>query len=361
MKGGGIGPGRGARIYAQVAEVFPASTISKDDLRTVYNEVCTPHLSIALLLHVPDCDAVVLMREGWLLSGTHLQQLPMVHQQAPHRGGLPGKGWSQRVSWVLQEKEARAAQAKEGKQSNPPLHADHSRQSSELPSSHLGTPHPASSSAGHSSQPRPGSASVRPASAASQEHPAMQQPPAAAANQLMPLQTTLAQHALQPLPPAAATSAAPQAAAVEGGAPEQRQPSQPPASASRPGSAGAAGLASVPEQQTGMNGGEQHEKGLSQSAGASGSGQSRRSEAEHAERLQQAVEAAASQGADREQLQSLVNSLRRGTAKAIINEVLPKFPHSLSRILGTLLLHEFRCRLAFMSVSMSLTLLSWNL
>ncbi len=151
----------------------------------------------------------------------------------------------------------------------------------------------------------------------------MQQPLPAAVSQLVPLQASLTQHPIQPLPPAAAAiSAAPQAAAVEGGASEQRQPSQPPAPVSRPGSAGAAGLASIPEQQTGMNGGGQHEKGLSQAAGASDSGQSRRSEAEHAERLQQAVEAAASQGADRKQLQSLVSSFKRGTAKAILNEVL---------------------------------------
>lgn len=71
----------------------------------------------------------------------------------------------------------------------------------------------------------------------------------------------------------------------------------------------------------GMNGGEQHEKCLSQAAGASESGQSRRSEAEHAERLHQAVEAAASQGADRKHLQGLVISFRRGSAKAIVNEV----------------------------------------
>ena len=40
VKGGNIGPGRGARIYAQVANVFPANAVSKDDLRNVYNEVC---------------------------------------------------------------------------------------------------------------------------------------------------------------------------------------------------------------------------------------------------------------------------------------------------------------------------------
>ena len=151
----------------------------------------------------------------------------------------------------------------------------------------------------------------------------MQPQPAAAVRQLVPLQAVPAQHALQPLSSAAAFPAALQAAAVEGGAADQRQSSQPPASISRPGSAGAAGLAGISEQQTGMNGGEQHEIGLSQAGAGSGSGQSRRSEAEHTERLLQAVEAAASQGADRKQLQSLVSSFKRGSAKAIINEVLP--------------------------------------
>lgn len=39
MKGGQLGPGRGARIYNQVADLFPPGTVSKDDLRSVYNEV----------------------------------------------------------------------------------------------------------------------------------------------------------------------------------------------------------------------------------------------------------------------------------------------------------------------------------
>lgn len=59
VKGGGIGPGRGARIYAQVADVFPAGTISKDDLRTVYNEVCMPPFCYSWTScnqrHLPDC------------------------------------------------------------------------------------------------------------------------------------------------------------------------------------------------------------------------------------------------------------------------------------------------------------------
>ena len=91
--------------------------------------------------------------------------------------------------------------------------------------------------------------------------------------------------------------------------------------APRPASAAVAGMAGVPGHQAGTDGGEQHEGTLSQVAGASESGHSRRSEAEHAERLHQAVEAAASQGADRKQLQSLVNSFKKGSTKAIINEV----------------------------------------
>ncbi len=34
-------PGRGVRIFAKVAEIFPAGSYSKDDLRDVYTEVCT--------------------------------------------------------------------------------------------------------------------------------------------------------------------------------------------------------------------------------------------------------------------------------------------------------------------------------
>ena len=167
----------------------------------------------------------------------------------------------------------------------------------------------------------------------------MQQLPAAAASQLTPLQAPPAQHAKQPLPPAAAFSAAPQTTTAAGLAADQRQSSQPVAPVSRPGSAGGAGLAGIPEQQTGMSAGEQHEMGLSQAAGASGSGQGRRSEAEHAERLLQAVEAAASQGADRKQLQSLVISFKRGSTKAIINEVLPT-SLILEQNLGAFLHHE---------------------
>ena len=39
VKGGPLTPGRGARIFAKIAEIFPAGSYSKDDLRNVYNEV----------------------------------------------------------------------------------------------------------------------------------------------------------------------------------------------------------------------------------------------------------------------------------------------------------------------------------
>ena len=225
--------------------------------------------------------------------------------------------------WRPQEKEARAARAKEGKPGTSPLRA--SQQSSELPSLQPGTPY-AASSAAHSSQPRPGSVSARPASAASQEQAPMQHAPAVAAFQPVPPQAPPAQHTPQPLPATAAAPAAlPPAAVGAGGAePVQSQRQLTPQllmPAHRPASAAVAGMAGCCEQHTGTGGGEQHEMGLFQAAGASESGHSRRSEAEHAERLHQAVEAAASQGADRKQLQSLVNSFKKGSAKAIVNEV----------------------------------------
>ena len=39
VKGGGIGPGRGAKIFDQVVEIFPAGALTRDDLRNIYNEV----------------------------------------------------------------------------------------------------------------------------------------------------------------------------------------------------------------------------------------------------------------------------------------------------------------------------------
>ena len=227
----------------------------------------------------------------------------------------------------VQEKEARAVRAKEGKQGVPPVHTDASQQSSELPPSHPGTPYP-SSSAAHSSQPRPGSASVRPASAASQElHAPMREGPAMKASQRMNPQPPPAP---QLLAASAGAPAAPSAAAAEAGAAalhqSQRLPTQALAHALRPASAAAAGLAGVSEQQTGLKQGEELVKALSQGPDASQGGQSRRSEAEHAQRLNQAVEAAAAQGADRKQLLSLAESFKKGSTKAILNEVWPIAP-----------------------------------
>ena len=230
----------------------------------------------------------------------------------------------------MQEKEARAVRAKESKQGVPPVHTDASQQSGELPPSHPGTPYP-SSSAAHSSQPRPSSASVRPASAASQElHAPMRQGPAMKASQPMIPQAPPGPHAPQLLAASAAAPAAPSAAAAEAGAAaldqSQRLPTQALAPALRPASAAAAGLAGVSEQQTGLKQGEELVKALSQGPDASQGGQSRRSEAEHAQRLNQAVEAAAAQGADRKQLLSLAESFKKGSTKAILNEVWPIAP-----------------------------------
>ncbi len=246
----------------------------------------------------------------------------------------------------MQEKDARAARAKEGRQSSVPLGAEPSQQSSEWLSSPPGISHPPSSAA-HSSQPRPGIASVRPASAASQEQPLVQQTPAAAASR-PPMQQTPVAAARQPMaqqtpktqqaptaqqvvypklasqPIAVTTPAALQAAVGSGVTVSLHGGPQPGAQAalpSRPASAGPAGLTVALQQQNSASDGSQPEGGLSQAAGGSSGGGSRRSEAEHAENLNQAIKAAASYGADRNQLNSLVKLFKRGSAKAIVNEV----------------------------------------
>ena len=213
----------------------------------------------------------------------------------------------------MQEKDTRAARAKEGRQSSVPLGAEPSQQSSEWLPSHPVNSHP-SSSAAHGSQLRPGSASVRPALAASQEQPAVQQTPAAAAIR-PPMQQTPIAAARQPMaqqtptmqqaptaqqvvypklasqPIAVTTSAALQAALGSGVTVSLHRGPQPGAQAalpSWPASAGPAGLTGALQQQNSASDGSQPEGGLSQAAGGSSGGGSRRSEAEHAERLNQA-------------------------------------------------------------------------
>ncbi len=62
VKGGGIGPGRGAKIYAQVAGIFPAGTLSKDDIRNAYNEVCMSFHTLMPSLMLPGRSR---MEQGW--------------------------------------------------------------------------------------------------------------------------------------------------------------------------------------------------------------------------------------------------------------------------------------------------------
>lgn len=195
-------------------------------------------------------------------------------------------------------------------------HAEISQQSSEVAPSQLGTP--AGSSPTHASQPRPGSASVwpgqehvpaqpRPSTAGSRPLPSVLQPPLQASQPVH-----AAHHAAQPQPGARIGTSAP----VQ----NQPQPGIPAVAGPMHATAAPAGAAGAPQQQNG-SGDARPEGSMSPAAGLSQGLQSHPSEAERAARLATAIEKAAAEGADKDALLHGVSSFRKGTVKAIVNEV----------------------------------------
>ena len=220
---------------------------------------------------------------------------------------------------LLQMKEAKAALAKEGRQGSMPPHAEPSQHGSELLSLQPETLH-AASSAAQSSQMRPGSALAQPLSAAAQQQAHWQQPlpPAAVADHQPPaVHIQLGQPIIQlsrtAIPAALPQSPSPPARANQLGLPA----SQPQSSAMATSALAPAGHSL--QVQGGFTG--IAEPMASQPAGCTQIELSQRSEAEHAADLQAAINRAATEGADRNVLLQSVGSVRKGTAKAIVNEV----------------------------------------
>ena len=194
-----------------------------------------------------------------------------------------------------------------------PPQAEPSQHSSELLSSHPSTPF---CSAPHSSQSRPNSAAVRPASAASQEQALTQLAGTPAGLPPVLTHAPAAQQPSQPAPAAACAPPASTAMAVPAEAPPQPAVTGPaPACAAPTGGAGAA------HQQSGLNGTSQPEITASQPAGSSQGVHTQLSDKEYAARMERAMDAAAAHGADRAVLQTAVTTFRRGSLKAILNEV----------------------------------------
>ena len=220
---------------------------------------------------------------------------------------------------LVQMKEARTALAKEGRQGSPPPHAEPSQHGSEILSLQPETLH-AASSAAQSSQMRPGSALAQPFSAAAQQqaHWQLPLPPAAAADhQPPPVHIQLGQPIIQlsrtAIPTVLPRSPSPPARADQLGLPA----SQPQPSAMAIGALVPAGTGL--QAQGGFTG--IAEPMASQPAGCTQIELSQRSEAEHAADLQAAINKAVTEGADRSALLQSVGSVRKGTAKAIVNEV----------------------------------------
>ena len=220
---------------------------------------------------------------------------------------------------LLQMKEAKAALAKEGRQGSMPPHAEPLQHGNELLSLQPETLH-AASSAAQSSQMRPGSALAQPLSAAAQQQAHWQQPPppAAVADHQPPavhiqLGQPIIQLSMTAIPAALPQSPSPPARANQLGLPA----SQPQSSAMATSALAPAGHSL--QVQGGFTG--IAEPMASQPAGCTQIELSQRSEAEHAANLQAAINRAATEGADRNVLLQSVGSVRKGTAKAIVNEV----------------------------------------
>ena len=194
-----------------------------------------------------------------------------------------------------------------------PPQAEPSQHSSELLSSHPSTPF---GSAPHSSQSRPNRAAVRPASAAPQGQALMQL--AGTPARLPPVRThaPAAQQLSQPAP--AAASAPPVSTAMT--VPAQVPP-QPAVTGPAPASAAPTGGAGAAQQQSGLNGTSQPEVNASQPAGSSQGVHTQLSDKEWAARTERAMDAAAAHGADKAVLQTAVTTFKRGSLKAILNEV----------------------------------------
>ena len=238
------------------------------------------------------------------------QMIGMVHPAHCH-AGMP-----------LQMKEAKAALAKEGRQGSMPPHAEPSLHGSQMLSLQPEILH-AASAAAHSSQVRPSSALAQPSPAGAEQQTHWQQPPPPAAVadcQPSPVHVQPGQPTFQPsrtaipaalLNPPSSPARANQLGLTQG--PSHPQPSAMAMAVLTP--AGAAqqlqgGFTGIPEPMA------------SQPAGASQNELSQRSEAEHAADLQVAIDKAATEGADKNALLQSVSSVRKGTAKAIVNEVL---------------------------------------
>ena len=323
VKGGSIGPGRGAKIYAQVAEIFPIDTFSKDNLRSLYCEVCpAPFVActaIQLSPEVVNCFAIsaeplsqsTLVWQHGVRPADVLaisMQIIMMIRRADCQTGMP-----------VQMKEAKTALAKEGRQESVPPHAEPSQQRNEILSFQPETLH-AASSAAQSSQMKPSLALAQPPSAAAQQQAHRQQPapPAAAADhQPAPVHIQPGQPIIQlsrtAYPTALPKTPSPPAKANQLGLPA----SQPQPSAMATSAVVHAGQSL--QAQFGFTGIARPM--ASQPAGTTQIELSQRSEAEHAADLQAAIDKAATEGADKSALLQSVGSVRKGTAKAIVNEV----------------------------------------
>ena len=222
---------------------------------------------------------------------------------------------------LVQMKEAKAALAKEDRQGSVPPHAEPSQHGSEALSLQPETLH-AASSAAQSSQMRPSSALAQPPSAAVVPQGHWQQPPPSAAVadlQPAPVRIQLGQPIIHlsrtAIPAAMPKSPSPPARAGQLGL--TQGPSQPQSSAMATGALAPAGHSLL--AQGGFTG--IAEPVASQPAGCTQIELSQRSEAEHAADLQAAIDKAAREGADKNALLQSVGSVRKGTAKAIVNEV----------------------------------------